>query len=495
MQRGGAVVPPKSQTNAVKPNSTRANGAAVASPLVPRKLDEEVTKRGRNTQNTSTIAVNAIRVSQASMSELYTCLCLRVPTFNRFADRWNAIGSITGQVLTTQYNPTTFVSDFIRDMTTPEQSMDRPTAVQTFGAIVHYLRYDDTATFKLRAAWVHAFCSLVGEDIPAPFDAASVGHGLHEGDRPSKRRPSSHPPNPNSSTDSEMDELSDSMSDSNLSGVDPNDPVAVIKALPTLNAATVWGVDAGFTIVPHERILAIHRQKAQDALAANINSVKSASITWPRLKSWTKESWYAFDKAWWDCNNEAVNSGAYSTMMSLIDLNLHDDIQLDLEIDADKWFETQEIDFLRKAHGHWGPQNKEEALILLRHAHVHVRKGSCPPQIFLNILSNYNTTFLRILDLQIAPSIRKWPDRDRPEYGLLELKQIRKVFKKSFSACKEISPACKHCYVVVDQNPLMSHRTLYAELRLHFQDDVKSLSRQTMNGGSVQQSSNDNEWE
>ncbi len=487
----------KSSSNKANPGSnvqgavalatrTNAKGATV-SPMAPRKLNIAPQKAGGG--NSDMEAPDDVSFSQSSHATVYTLIMLRVPTFNRFAVRWNAIGSMTGKAIVTQYNPTTFVQDFIRDMTTTAEQMDRPTAVQVFGAVVHYLKSDSKLDVKLRSEWVRAYCNLVGDVMPATFNVASTVREASKKRSNIKRARDNSNSDSSSLRDGNFDDLSDQYSDLSLSDEQPVDPVAAVKSLQILNASTVWGDKAGFSIVPHERILEIHRRKAQEALAANVNAAKSATITWPKLTSWTKEAWQAFDKAWWNCIVEAVNSGAYSTMMSLIDLNLHEDIQLDLSIDADNWFDTPEIDFLRKAHGHWGPENKEEALTLLRQAHVHVRKGSCPPQVFLNLLSNFNTTFLRILDLQIAPSIRKWPDIGRPKYGLLEVKTIRKAFKDGFASCKDFSPACKHCYDVADQNPTMAHRTLYAELRAHFQDDVKSLSRATMHGGSVIQGS------
>lgn len=478
----GAAAPQLAQrasANKGKSGVKRNGAAAAPSPLRPQVLNPVLPTRGTRA---SAAQPATVPISQSPAATVQSLILLKVPSFNRFADRWHAIGSMSGKNIITQYNPTTFVQDFARDMSTTTEPMDRPTAVQVLSALVDYIKEDSSLSIKLRSTWVRAYCGIVGEEVPAPYDTAPEARNQNVEVQSAKRQRIV------GDSDEDLNAVVVSSDDDSVDHVADNaaDPVATIKAFPVLNADTVWGAKAGFSIVPHERILAAHRKKAQEALAANVNATKSASITWPKLMSWNKEAWQAFDKAWWNCINEAVNSGAYSTMMSLIDLNLHDDIQLDLDIDADKWFDTPEIEFLRKAHGHFGPENKEEALLLLRHAQVYVRKGSCPPQTFLTILSNYNTTFLRILDLQIAPSIRKWPNRGRPKYGLLELKSIRKAFKDGFNSCKEYSPACKHCYDVADLNPNMPHRALYAELRAHFQEDVKSLSRATMHGGSVQ---------
>jgi hypothetical protein len=186
------------------------------------------------------MVVDGVNISNASMSELYTLIMLKVSTFHRFSDRWHAIGSMTGHAIVTQYDPTTFVQDFIRDMSTVAEPMDRPTAVQVFAAIVHYVKTDESMRFKQRSAWVHAYHALMGTDVPAPYDAASVAHGIHEGERPAKRDHRAHVNADRQVLDDneDIDNLSDSMSANTLTNTD-DDPVAAIKALPTLNASTV----------------------------------------------------------------------------------------------------------------------------------------------------------------------------------------------------------------------------------------------------------------
>jgi hypothetical protein len=253
-----------------------------------------------------------------------------------------------------------------------------------------------------------------------------------------------------------------------------------------LNAKTVLGDSAGFSVIPHERILEMHKQKALEVAKAGVNSARAATVTWPKLLIWTQEAWMTFDKAWWNCVNAAVHNGVYQNMISLIDLDIQEDVQIDLNIDPDHSFDTAEIDFIRKAHAHFGPKNKEQALDILKQVQCTVySRSKLAPDAFLKILSNYNTTFMRALDLQIAPSVSNWPAVGKPKARPLTLKTIRKSFKDGFAGSKSSSAACMHCYTVVDMNHDMPHKELYTELRVHFQDDAEYLKRSTLKGGST----------
>ncbi len=452
------------------------------SPIQPKNLAAPIAQSKR---------IRAPTISEASHSALYTMLALKVPNFERFAPKWNDFGTaMTGRAILA-YDPKTFINDYMKDLSTVAMPLDRPTAVQIFDAVVALIREDPQISYSKRRSWVLASCDILGTEVPAPYDDDTFSRYAREDDaaRHEKRRRTIATENfVNVDDDERSDDAGSrhSSSDEDLPLQSTLDAFSLLQRQPLLNANTVWSKSAGFTIVPHETILEIHKKKAQEIASANVNAAKSATVRWPKLLTWTQDAWYAFDKEWWNCVVEAVQSGVYQTMISLIDLNIIDDIQIDLKIDPDKWFEVSEIDFIRKTHGHFGPNNKEEALVILREAECVVyKKGPIAPDVFLKLLSSYNTTFLRILDLQIAPSIKKWPAAGQAKSGPLTLKTIRKAFKDGFVKCKDTSSSCKHCYDVIDMNPDMSHRELYIELRTHFQEDAKSLKRGTMNGGST----------
>jgi hypothetical protein len=207
------------------------------------------------------------------------------------------------------------------------------------------------------------------------------------------------------------------------------------------------------------------------------------AVVWPHLDRWNKNSWLQFEKKWWVSVNQAVENGCYCKIASLIDINLRVDIQQDLDIKD--WVKTTDIEFLRKAHGWFGPKNNEQAKEQLDSHRLYAGKQRDPTS-FLHCLSTYNTAFLRSLDLEIAPSIPRWPKKGEPKYGPLSLKSIRASFKKGFSHDKDSSEACKQCFNVCEQNPKWNHAKIYSELRYHFLEDEASLKRSTMkaHGGS-----------
>jgi ferredoxin len=318
---------------------------------------------------------------------------------------------------------------------------------------------------------VIAHCEFTGIDVPPEFANARRGRSEDDviGNQPKRARANAFvdldADNPESETEDRLFER--------------------IRQLQILNASTILGEKAGFTIVPHEDILKMYKRAATDVTAANINASRSANITWPKLDKWTKEAWIKFDTDWWDCVVEAVQNGVYQFPMSLVKLHIVSDVQLDLGIASSDWFTISEIDFIRKVYGHLGPNNKEEAIVLLKQTQCIVHSTNIKPDVFLAVLSAYNTKFLRTLDLQIAPSIKKWPAHGQVKYGPVELVSIRKAFKDGFAASKDRSESCKHCFEVCTQNPTMPHKDLYTKLRVHFQEDVKALQRPTLHGGSA----------
>lgn len=473
--RGGGVSKPNAKTAAASRTSGKitANPDAIGSdfsPLNPRNLADS----SSSTQVAVVPKVKIPFISKANKEIMYTLLAQKVPAIARFAGRWAQLGdSLSGHSFVYNYQPKTFVEDFIHDVSTVNEAVDRPTDCLVFGTIVELVKLDPEILFRKRANWVHHYCAQTDQEVPPPYDQESAFRSANDDN--AERRDNRKKSTVNASSDEESEAES-------LAEVDN---FSALQQQPVLNAETVWGSQAGFTIVPHEQILDLHRRTANEVSAANVNVAKTATITWPKLQTWTQVAWMAFDKKWWNCVVEAVHHGVYQPMISLIDLDIIGDIQIDLEISPMDWFSTSEIDFIRKSHGHWGPKNKEEALELLRTVQCTVYKSNISPETFLGVLSSYNSQFLRVLDLQIAPSVRKWPPPGKPKHGPLTIKSIREVFKDGFAACKDKSPACKHCHSVVKQNQDMPHKSLYIELRVHFQDDAKALARSTMGGGAA----------
>jgi hypothetical protein len=469
--RGGGVSKerPAKNAHATKSNPVQKSDlGAVASPLQPKNLAAATTAA----VNTKTV----VGISAAHKELAFTLLALKVPTLSRFGKRWVQLGdALSGQSLVYNYAPETFIADFVHDVSTADDAVDRPTACIIFERLVELIKLDADIPFNKRAQWVHAYCEMKGQQVPPPYDQATINRYAREAidDRQAKRRrtnqdlPLSHD-----------DQINVSSSDSETSN-DHDDSPPVTQVL---NADAVWGVTAGFATVPHDEILAEHKATANDVASRQVNAAKSATITWPSLNSWTKDAWISFDKHWWDCLNQAAQSGLYSTPISLIKLAIVRDIQIDLKIPSNKWRSTTEVEFIRKAYGHFGPNNKEEALALLKTARCTVYSGNISPETFLTVLSTYNSDFLRILDLQIAPTVHRWPKPGEPKSGPLTVKAIRDAFKEGFSACKEKSSSCEHCYNVCKQNADLPHEALYIELRLHFQEDARALERATLKG-------------
>jgi hypothetical protein len=193
----------------------------------------------------------------------------------------------------------------------------RPTAFQIFGAVVNLIREDPEISFAKRRSWVHAYCEATDEQVPAPYDDETVTRYAREAEetRQLKRRRIVNVEKDESESGSEGSR--DSVSDDDQRSVrhkpstasELSESFGKTRLLPVCNAETVWGDAAGFTVVPHEQILDMHKQKALDVASAGINTARAATVAWPKLTSWDQAAWLSFDKAWWTCTNEAVNHG------------------------------------------------------------------------------------------------------------------------------------------------------------------------------------------
>jgi hypothetical protein len=236
---------------------------------------------------------------EANFSSLFTMLAIKVPSIKRFSDRWNEIGeAMNGKAVVLSYDPSTFISDLIQDLSTASNVLDRPTACLLFEAVVNYVKSDGNIPFAKRSEWVHAYCNFVGADVPPPYDE-TVQHYASEDSqhRHGKRQ---------RILDSDRSQNRVTVQDSDPDAHDPDrdslsDGAERLAMPEALNANTVWGAEAGFAVESHEEILELHKATADDVAKRNVNSAKSATITWPCLNSWTKEAWIAFDKQWWDC--------------------------------------------------------------------------------------------------------------------------------------------------------------------------------------------------
>jgi hypothetical protein len=214
------------------------------SPIQPVQLERVGSKQAAATLKTK--SANAPTISDSNYSSFYTMLAVKVPSFQRFGERWNSIGeSMTGSSVVQGYDPRTFVTDFVRDLSTPANTLDRPTAVLIFKALVDYIKDDPEISFNKRAEWVHGFCDFSGTQVPPPYDDETVRRYARENsqDVQGKRRRINVIPQNDVESLSQESEQSD-VDDSN------QDDHSFDEAV--LNANTVWGVAAGFAVAQRQ---------------------------------------------------------------------------------------------------------------------------------------------------------------------------------------------------------------------------------------------------
>ena len=450
------------------------------------------------------ISQQPVELSLLNSEALFEMFVAEVPSFDRFRAQWTSIGSLSAQVVATQYEPETFVADIIRDLSTPTLNLDRPTAIQVASFFGWHVENDDSFPYSVRRPWVLLKCRLRREAIPELYSQATVDRYAKEAaaDKKLKRKRvvdsssggsgeaaaavqkgarQSSDDDDSSSSSSQSSEAASAESDNDDASDDDVQAFTVIQKQKDLNAVTVWGEKAGFSVIPHEQILQMLADKAAEISRRGHDAPRGVAVVFPKLTRWNKASWLSFERRWWVSINEAVENGSYSKIVSLIDLDLHVDIQLDLKLSATALLKCADVEFLRLAHGWFGPTDNEQAKLLLETHHCR-DNGNGNPSYFLKSLSAYNTAVLRTLDIEIAPSVGKWPRKGERKHGPLTLKSIRTAFKNGFAADKSISAACKHCYSVCEQNPKWSHTRLYRELRDHFLEDERALQRSTMVG-------------
>jgi hypothetical protein len=212
-------------------------------------------------------------------------LAVKVPSFTRFSERWNAIGeSLTGSSVVHSYDPLTFVPDFVRDLSTSANILDRPTAVHIFKALVDYIKDDPEIPFTKRAEWVHGYCDFSGTQVQPPYDDDTMRRYSKENSEDVHKKRKRINVDPQDDDDLRSHDSEPSRSDSSC---DHSSGDAV------LNANTVWGVEAGFATEPHEEILELHKQTAAEVSKANVNSTKSATVTWPALNQFMDQGFVA----------------------------------------------------------------------------------------------------------------------------------------------------------------------------------------------------------
>ena len=382
----------------------------------------------------------------------FTEIASRIPKFERFRSAWLQSGSLDPNTMAMAYDPQSFVQDIQTDI----DNLDRPTAHKLAVFVMDKFARCDDLPLQRRREWAAAWSTVTQKrhDIP--------GLELYH-----------------------VDDSNDHSEVENVDIIDTTNSARELRQFESalssdiLNSETVFGIKAGFTVVPHDQILQALQEQASAASGANSGPVRF-HVTWSRLSRWDRSSWHEFERKWWNCVNQSVQNGQYIKMLNLIDADLFNDIQQDLKIPSAGWFQVTEIDFLRKAHGKFGPVNKEVALVLLADHYCADTSRVYAPEQFANLLSDYNTKFLRTIDLEIAPSITKWPRKGEAKYGPLSLKSIRKAFQHGFNKFKSTSLGCAHCYDVCEQNPHLSHQELYQELRAHFLFDADALKRRTL---------------
>jgi hypothetical protein len=466
---GGGVLSSGSKANVVV-SAKGPNKGSTRAQIEPRQLNSELGDAAIVVNNDDASEVPAIpSFLDFTDEQLFDDIVANVKKFDQFREAWTVSGQLSPSVIIHAYNPETFVAELRDDVS----GLDRASAHQAAVFIMKKFVSDTNVDYSLRVTWAEALSGLIHQAVNVP---AQEVHEVHHVDV------------------SDVDDADQRQSPKLDNDQSEFSQFAQALRARVLNASTVFGSAAGFVIVPHEQILEALRSQAAQALASSDRG-RVAPITWPRLTRWDSKSWLEFERKWWNAVNQSVEQGQYMKMMSCIDINLFNDIQCDLKISADDWFKFPEIDFLRRAHGHFGPLNKEQAKDALSQHICFDNSRKYNPEEFLHQLSVFNTKFLRTIDLEIAPSIGKWPLVGEAKYGPIRLKTIRKAFRDGFAKYKHVSVACDHCYDICEQNPQLNHAELYGELRSHFQLDVDALRRNTLkqaitpdlrsNGGSA----------
>jgi hypothetical protein len=239
--RGGGVF--KTSTKAAAANKSNAGvqpppQGGAPSPFQPRNLAGASTAAAR--------LKNTAAITSAHKELVFTLIATKVPTLARFNKRWLQLGdALSGHSFVYGYAPRTFIADFVHDLSTAEEAVDRPTACLVFERLVELVKLDEDIPFNKRAQWVHAYCKMAGQEVPAPYDSAVVNPNTRDNsaDRGAKR----------SRTDQELPKSRDKRV--NVSSSDSDDSSESDDSPPVnqiLNADTVWGVAAGFATVPHE---------------------------------------------------------------------------------------------------------------------------------------------------------------------------------------------------------------------------------------------------
>jgi len=388
----------------------------------------------------------------ANADEVYEGIVTEIPSFSRFKTRWQEIGSLTAQSIATFYEPSTFAADIAADLTDEQgRSMERATAGQLSKLFAHQLSTESQLTTNVRQKWLtlHEKHRGVAETAP-PVESPAAA------------------PSSSVTEDQRYWSLKEKISHA---------PTTI------LDADTVFGVQAGFMVVPHEEIISqLHQTASNNALLQHSQPSRATAVQWKHLERWDKDSWLSFEKDWWNSVNQAAQIGVWAPIISLIKVRLINDIKSDLKMSKNHWFAVSDIVFLRQAHAFFGPENTKEALALFQPLVCNDYSKQYNPQAFMNLLSTYNDRFLRTIDLEVAPSIGKWPPRTAEKSGPLTLRNLREAFKNGFAGSKDTSTSSKYCYDLCKANPTMSHNALYLEMRANFQGDLRALSRATLKG-------------
>ena len=105
---------------------------------------------------------------------LFRMFVTEVPSFQRFKAQWLSIGSLSGQVMATQYKPKTFVADIVRDLSTPACQLDLPTATQIASYFAFHVEFDSSIPDTIRLPWIILRYQLLHEEMPKHYRDAAV---------------------------------------------------------------------------------------------------------------------------------------------------------------------------------------------------------------------------------------------------------------------------------------------------------------------------------
>jgi hypothetical protein len=236
----------KSTQAAAKRKSSVLSPAPVSNLQV--RFDQSASERDRADSTSNEISFTALNDEQ-----FFDQIILKFPRLQRFKDAWLFSGNFNPATMVLACNPKSFVEELQRDIA----NLDRPSALNLAVFVMEQFATCSEFNESLRRDWAAGYAALTRQRLELP-DLAVV----HVEDDVVPIAARTH----------EAPLLSDGTSNVR----ELNQFVAALSN-KVHNSETVFGVDAGFTVVPHEEILEALRESAEAAKAANGNSSQQSS--------------------------------------------------------------------------------------------------------------------------------------------------------------------------------------------------------------------------